>query len=72
VAQSSSRSYGPRWLYRKFRSGAELPPSNGESLVDFCGDTPIEIDGGMFHIDVPFQLAVPDVTRKISAIWWFV
>jgi hypothetical protein len=31
----------------------ELLARHGDFLVDYCGDTPIEIDGGLFHIDVP-------------------
>ena len=32
---------------------AELPPCHGEFAVDYCGDMPIVVNGGMFHIDVP-------------------
>jgi hypothetical protein len=31
---------------------ARLTPQHGESTVDCC-DTPIAMDGGIFHIDVP-------------------
>jgi hypothetical protein len=31
----------------------ELSARHGDFLVDYCGDTPIEIDGGMLHIDIP-------------------
>jgi len=35
------------------RELTELLSRHGEFLVDYCGDTPIVINGGMVHIDVP-------------------
>jgi hypothetical protein len=39
---------------------AELLPRHDEFLVDYCGDTPIAMDGGMIHIDVPIAGAGRD------------
>ena len=43
-----------------------LPSNHAEFLVEYCGDTPIEIDGdgGLFHIDVPIGGAGRDEKSK--------
>jgi hypothetical protein len=43
---------------------AELPQCQGEYAVDYCGDMPIVIDGGMFHIDVPIGGAGRDEKNR--------
>jgi len=42
----------------------ELLSRHGEFLVDCCGDTPIEIDSGMIHIDVPIGGAGRDEKNR--------
>ena len=51
------------------RELAELLSRHGEFLVDYCGDTPIVIDGGMFHIDVPIGGAGRDLTWISVAVY---
>ncbi len=46
------------------RELAELLSRHGEFLVDYCGDTPIVIDGGMVHIDVPIGGAGRDEKNR--------
>jgi hypothetical protein len=46
------------------RGLTELLPRHGEFLVDYSGDTPIVIDGGMFHIDVPINGAGRDEKNR--------
>lgn len=33
---------------------AELPPGHSEFAVDYCGDMPIEMDGGLLHIECAY------------------
>jgi hypothetical protein len=46
------------------RELAELLSRHGEFLVDYCGDTPIVIDGRMIHIDVPIGGAGRDEENR--------
>ncbi len=46
------------------RELAELLSRHGDFLVDYCGDTPIVIDGGMVHIDVPIGGAGRDEKNR--------
>ena len=47
----------------------ELASRHGEFLVDYCGDTPIEIDGGMLHIDVPIGGAGRDEKNRCYVVF---
>ena len=42
----------------------ELLSRHAEFLVDYSGDTPLMIDGGMFHIDVPIGGAGRDEKNR--------
>ena len=48
---------------------ADLLPRYGEFLVDYCGDTPIVIDGGMVHIDVPIGGAGRDEKNRCYVLF---
>ncbi|MEN6451548.1 MAG: hypothetical protein ABFC96_13735, partial [Thermoguttaceae bacterium] len=43
---------------------AELLPGCGEFAIDYCGDMPIEMDGWLFHIDVPIEGAGRDEKNR--------